>query len=71
LARLSALPIEIDEQTQARAWEDTLHLADRFTLTFYDACYLELAQRTGLPLASLDRELRAAAAALGLELLGA
>jgi predicted nucleic acid-binding protein len=37
----------------------------------YDACYLELAQRRALPLATLDHDLRAAAKTLGLELLGA
>jgi predicted nucleic acid-binding protein len=45
-------------------------LADRFRLTLYDAAYLELAQRTSLPLASLDAELGGAARALGVPLLG-
>jgi predicted nucleic acid-binding protein len=45
-------------------------VAERFRLTLYDACYLELAQRHDLPLASLDRELRSAATKLGLTLLG-
>lgn len=34
------------------------------------AAYLELALRRRLPLASLDRELRAAAAAMNVEVLG-
>jgi hypothetical protein len=38
--------------------------------SLYDAAYLELARRRGLPLATLDDELGAAAAALGLRLLG-
>jgi predicted nucleic acid-binding protein len=71
LERLGALPICIDRSTLVHAWADTLGLADRFDLTLYDACYLELAQRRRLPLASLDRELRGAAHALGIELLGA
>lgn len=37
-------------------------------LTSYDAAYLELAQRHGLPLASLDQRIRAAAQALRIEL---
>jgi len=37
----------------------------------YDAAYLELAQRRSLPLATLDQELRAAAPALNIALLGA
>jgi len=42
-----------------------VHLADRFRPTIYVAAYLELAQRRALPLASIDRDLRAAARALG------
>jgi predicted nucleic acid-binding protein len=53
------------------AWSDTLELSDRFRLTLYDACYLELAQRRNLPLATLDGDLRAAGDALGIEMLGA
>jgi predicted nucleic acid-binding protein len=47
-----------------------LQLADRHHLTIYDAAYLELARRLSLPLATLDRDLRAAAEALGVPLLG-
>ena len=36
----------------------------------YDAAYLELAQRRGLPLATLDKKLRDAATAEGVILLG-
>jgi predicted nucleic acid-binding protein len=39
-------------------------------LTVYDAAYLELAQRRGLPLATLDTDLRRAASAEGVILLG-
>jgi predicted nucleic acid-binding protein len=45
-------------------------LARRHRLTVYDASYLELALRLGLPLASLDGELRQAAIACGVALLG-
>ena len=70
LADLKRLKILVDNETHAFAWTSTLSLADRFRLTLYDACYLELAQRRGLPLATLDREMRAAGQALGVELLG-
>ena len=40
------------------AWSKTLGLADSFALSVYDAAYLELALRRGLPLASLDHSLR-------------
>jgi predicted nucleic acid-binding protein len=67
---MGELPIEIDADTLAKVWNDTLALADRFRLTLYDACYLELAQRRALPLATLDKELRAAARKLSMPLLG-
>ncbi|MFM8858660.1 MAG: type II toxin-antitoxin system VapC family toxin [Methylocystis sp.] len=58
------MPISIDFETDAQAWTATLSLSERFSLTLYDATYLELAQRQNLPLATLDQELRAAAKAL-------
>ncbi|MCE2923258.1 MAG: type II toxin-antitoxin system VapC family toxin [Roseomonas sp.] len=66
---LRALPIMLDDETADKSWEDTLRLAERFTLSVYDATYLELAQRRRLPLASMDRALRNATAALGVEVL--
>lgn len=70
LEDLSTLRIHIDPYTSAHAWSRTLELSSRFSLTVYDAAYLELALRRGLPLATLDRELRAAASAAGVPLLG-
>ena len=67
---LHALPIALDQETAAQAWTLTTRLAEQYRLTLYDAAYLELAQRLSLPLATLDKELRAAANALGLPLLG-
>lgn len=71
LADLSRLDIEVDPDTNRQAWNVAPALADRFGLTVYDAAYLELAMRRRLALASLDRELRAAALDAGVELLGA
>jgi predicted nucleic acid-binding protein len=70
LADLALLDITTDQQTDSYAWTDTLNLADRFQLTVYDAAYLELAQRRVLPLATLDQDLRNAAMAIGVEVLG-
>lgn len=70
LARLAQLPITTDADTDTYAWTTTLRLAERFGLTIYDATYLELAQRRSLPLATLDKELREAAATLEVTLLG-
>lgn len=66
---LQQLPIEIDDETLRRVWLDTVALADSLRLTLYDACYLELAHRRRLPLATLDRELRSAARKLDVELI--
>lgn len=67
---LSGLPIHIDPDTAAHAWDETLSLAEAQNLTVYDASYLELALRLALPLASLDKKLRKAAAACGVRVLG-
>ena len=69
LRDLAALPITLDAETSARAWHETLRIADTYRLTAYDAAYLELAQRLGLPLATLDAELRVAAQSLGATIL--
>ena len=70
LTNLSLLPLSIDQETDRQAWGATLRLAERHRLTLYDAVYLELALRRALPLATLDLELRAAAKAEGVNLLG-
>lgn len=67
--KLSQLRIEVDPETDARAWTNTLHLADLHRVTVYDACYLELALRRNLPLATRDATLAAAAANAGVVLL--
>ena len=70
IADLQILDISLDPEGDRHVWSGTVALADRFGLTLYDAVYLELAQRRGLPLASLDRHLRIAATKLGVALLG-
>lgn len=69
-AFLHDLPVNLDVDTASQAWAATSRLAARHRLTIYGAACLELAQRLKLPLATLDAELRAAAEALGIELLG-
>ena len=66
LAFLQALPISVDEESMAWAWSSVVGLARAHNLSAYDAAYLELALRRGLPLATLDNKLKAAAAAVGL-----
>jgi len=60
LSTLRALEIEVDDETTAVAWTRTLGLGQAYGLTAYDAAYLELALRKGVPLASLDEPLRKA-----------
>ena len=62
---LEALPIAIDDETGNRAFSDIRHLARTYQLSAYDAAYLELAVRRGLPMACLDGKLKAAATAAG------
>lgn len=68
LAILEAFPITVDNETVAHAWADTLHLARAHNLSSYDASYLELAIRLGLPLAAQDGKLKTAATAVGVPL---
>lgn len=65
---LAALPIVLEEPRRPSEWREVLGLAEKHRLTAYDAAYLDLAKRTGLPLASLDGALRRAARAEGVEL---
>ena len=62
---LTALPIAVDTQTPALAFDPILALARSHKLTAYDAAYLELAMRLGLPLAARDDALEKAAQAVG------
>lgn len=68
LIDLALLPIATDAEATGRAWRETFQLAQAHKLTAYDAAYLELAQRTGLELASKDADLCAAARAVGVKL---
>lgn len=68
-ALLTTLPIEIEAGGgSAPALAPVLALAREHRLSVYDASYLELALRRGLPLATLDRRLQDAATRLGVSL---
>jgi predicted nucleic acid-binding protein len=64
LTRLKALPIDAAEQVPSEIL-DLPALAQKHSLTNYDAAYLALALRLNLPLATTDAELRRAAIAAG------
>lgn len=66
LRLISALPITTDPETPARAWQDILSIARVEGLTSYDAAYLELAIRVGVPLLTKDNQLVRAARGRGI-----
>jgi predicted nucleic acid-binding protein len=68
LQRISALPITVDPIRTDTAFSQILSVARQEQLTEYDAAYLELALREGLPLATLDNGLRRAARNAGIAL---
>lgn len=70
LSGLALLPVKVDQEADRQAWSATLQLAERHRLTVYDAAYLEIASRRKIPLATLDRDLRRAAAAEDIQVLG-
>jgi len=57
LELIVGLPVAIDPETAARAWREILVTARETGLSVYDAAYLELAVRRGLPLLTKDGEL--------------
>ena len=71
LVFLQQLPVTVDAETAARAWDSGSQLAEQHQLTVYDALYLELALRSGLPLATRDRALQSAAVAAGAQVFSA
>jgi predicted nucleic acid-binding protein len=62
---LLSLPIVVDPVARRRAFEATKALASKHSLTSYDAAYLEVGVRMGVPLATLDAGLAATAEAEG------
>ena len=71
LGILGELDIRVDPDLPGRALRDVLPLARERHLTTYDATYLELAMRLGLPLATKDKALARAAAAVRVRTLSA
>ena len=69
LELMENLSIRIDEETAYQAFHKTCQLAHHEKLTSYDASYLELALRLGIPLATKDRALARVAKKLRISLL--
>ena len=66
IALLEKLPISVDTTSALSISARILTLGRDYSLSSYDAAYLELAMREGLPLATLDKGLLAAMDALGI-----
>ena len=65
---LSALNITAEECGAHVAFGEARRIAEQHRLSIYDAIYLELAHRRGLPFASRDEDLNAAAMRMGVVL---
>ena len=65
IQHLATMPISVETLTTAQAWGSVLAIARAHKTSAYDATYLELAIRRGLPLATVDDKLRAAAGKAG------
>lgn len=68
VAMIEELPVTVDDEVEV-VLHEVLDLARSTGLTAYDASYLELAGRLGLPLATLDRRLASAAEECGVKVL--
>jgi predicted nucleic acid-binding protein len=67
LRHLARLRVTVDRSPEEA---DVLTFARRHRLSVYDASYLELAARNNVSLATLDKQLGAAASDIGVNLLG-
>ena len=61
IALLTELPIIVEQEQPERVIMEILALAREHKLSSYDTSYLDLAMRKGLPIATLDNNLIAAA----------
>lgn len=71
LERLQDLAMEVETVDPVRVGLVLLPLARSHRLSVYDAAYLDLAMRRGLPLATTDKSLAAAARGVGVAVIGA
>ena len=61
ISQLENLPLHVDSLTSHQAFNRIMALSRIYKLSSYDAAYLELSMREGLPLATLDKDLKKAA----------
>ena len=60
IALLTELPIIVDQELPERMIKEIFALARKHNLSSYNASYLDLAMKKGLPVATLDKNLLAA-----------
>ncbi|HJD61024.1 MAG TPA: type II toxin-antitoxin system VapC family toxin [Rickettsia endosymbiont of Columbicola hoogstraali] len=63
---LKDMYIKFDQTTLEHTWFETMDIATQYSLTLYDASYLELALRYGVPIATLDKSLKQASKKAGI-----
>ncbi len=68
IALISQLPVAVEPEPSQRVFAEIMALAREHGLSSYDASYLDLAMRRGLPLATLDARLQQAAQQAGVAL---
>ena len=61
IALLSELPIIVEPESPDRMMNEIVSIARAYDLSTYDASYLDLAMRKGIPIATLDKGLLRAA----------
>ena len=66
---LLQLPISLVEQEKSRLLHEVKELARQYSLSVYDASYLDLSLQAALPLVSFDKRLVEAATACGVDLI--
>jgi len=69
MTAISGFDVAVDQTTDRQAWTATATLSVAHNLTAYDASYLELALRLGVPLLTRDGPLARAARAETIKLL--
>lgn len=68
LTILRALPISVENPTALNIIDDIMALGREHGLSAYDAVYIELAMREGIPIASLDTKLLDVAQKVGVDI---
>ncbi|XVN40988.1 MAG: type II toxin-antitoxin system VapC family toxin [Rickettsia endosymbiont of Argas persicus] len=63
---LKDIYIKVDQTTLEHTWFETMDIATQYGLTLYDASYLELALRYGIPIATFDKSLKQASRKAGI-----